>query len=86
MKLDGKDLLGRKILIKEAISTRKKDPKQNKRPNFVLNNFSENQDLFTRPRIVPGKKLYATAISVREVDGTYEKRNYSRPPQRKKLL
>ena len=30
LKLDRIDLLGRKLLIKEAISTRKKDLKQNK--------------------------------------------------------
>ena len=46
LKLDGIDLLGRKILIKEAISTRKKDTKQNKRPIFVVSNFPENRDLF----------------------------------------
>ena len=56
LKLDGKDLLGRQLLIKEAISTRKKDLKQNKRPNFVVNNFPENQDLFKQPRLIPGKK------------------------------
>ena len=56
LKLDEIDLLGRKLLIKEAISTRKKDPKQNKRPNFVVNNFPENQDLFKQPRLIPGKK------------------------------
>ena len=32
--------------MKELISTRKKDRKQNKRPNFVVNNFLENQNLF----------------------------------------
>ena len=41
LKLGGIDLLDRKISIKEAISTRKKDPKQNKRPNFVVNNFQK---------------------------------------------
>ena len=46
LKLDGIDLLGRKLLIKEAISTRKKDPKQNNRPNFPVNNSREDQDLF----------------------------------------
>ena len=60
------------------------DSKQNKRPNFVVNNFPENQDLFKQPRIVPGSKLYATAVSEREVDTTYEGRSYSRQPQRKK--
>ena len=44
LKLDGIDLLGRKLLIEETISTRKKDPKQNKRPNLVVNNFPENQE------------------------------------------
>ena len=86
LKLDGIDLLGRKLLIKEAISTRKKDPKQSKRPNFVVNDFPENQDLFKRPRIIPGNKSYATAVSEREVDATYEERNYSRQPQRKKIF
>ena len=86
LKLDGIDLLGRKLLIKEAISTRKKDPKQNSRYNFVVNNFPENQDLFKRPRIIPGNKSYATVVSEREVDATYEERNYSRQPQRKKIL
>ena len=70
-------------MIKETISTRKKDPKQNNRPNFVVNNFPENQDLFKRPRIVPGNKLYATAVSELEVKATYQERNYSRQPQRK---
>ena len=56
-------MTGRKILIKEAISTRKKDPKQNKRPNFVVNNFPENQDLFKQSRIIRGNKLHATAVS-----------------------
>ena len=86
LKLDGVDLLGRKILIKEAISTRKNDPKQNKRPNFVVNNFPENQDLFKRPRIVTGNKLHATAVSESEVDATYEERNYLRQPKRKKTF
>ena len=49
--------------IEEAISTRKKDPKQNKRPIFFVNNFPENQDLFKQPRIISGNKLYATAVS-----------------------
>ena len=78
LKLDGIDLLGRNLLIKEAFSNRKKDPKQNKRPNFVVNNFPENQDLFKRPRIIPGNKWYATAVSEREVDATYKEKNYSR--------
>ena len=78
LKLDGIDLLGRNLLIKEAFSNRKKDPKQNKRPNFVVNNFPENQDLFKRPRILPGNKWYATAVSEREVDATYKEKNYSR--------
>ena len=86
LKLDGIDLLGRKLLIKETISTRKKDPKQNKRPNFVVNNFPENQDLLNRPRIIPGNKSYTTAVSEREVDATYEEGNYSRQPQKKKLF
>ena len=84
LKLDGIDLLGRKILIKEAISTRKKDTKQNKRPIFVVSNFPENRDLFKWPRIIPDNKLYVTVVSEREVDSTYEERNYSRQPQRKK--
>ena len=84
LKLDGIDLLGRKILI--LISTRKNDPKQNKRPNIAVNNFPENQDLFKRPRIVTGNKLYATAVNESEVDATYEERNYSRQPQRKKTF
>ena len=42
LRLDEIDLLGQKIFIKEAISTRKNDPKQNKRPNFVVNTFPEN--------------------------------------------
>ena len=70
LKLGGTDLLRRKILIKEAILIRKKDPKQNNRPNFVVNNFPENQDLFKRPRIVTGNKLYARAVSELEVDAT----------------
>ena len=86
LKLDGIDLLGRKLLIKEAISTRKQDQKQNKRPNFFVNNFSENQDLFKRPRIIPGNKSYATVVSELEVGATYEERNYSRQPQGKKIF
>ena len=86
LKLDRIDLLGGKVLIKEAISTRKNNPKQNERPNFVVNNFPETQDLLKRPRIVPGNMLYATAVSEREVDTTYEERNYSRQPQRKKIF
>ena len=69
-----------------AISTRKKDPKQNERPNFVVNNFPENQDLSKRPRIIPGSKSYATAVSEREVNATYEQRNYPRQPQRMKIF
>ena len=86
LKLHGVDLLGRKILIKEAISTWKKDPKQNKRPNFVVNNFPKNKDLFKRPRIVPSNKLYAIAVSEREFDATNEEKNYSRQPKRKKTF
>ena len=51
-----------------------------------MNNLLENQDLFKRPRILPGKKSYATAVSEREADATYEERNYSRQPQRKKIF
>ena len=80
------DLLGRKPLIKEAISTRKKDPKQNKRLNFVVNNFSENEDLFKRPRIIPGNRWYATAVSEPEVDARYKERNYSRQLKRNKIF
>ena len=76
-------MLGRRLLMKEAISTRKKDPTQNKRPNFVVSNFPKNKNLFKRPRIIPGNKSYATAVKEREVDATYEERNYSRQPQRK---
>ena len=86
LKLDGIDFFGRKRLIKETISTRKKDPKQSNRPNFVVNNFPKNQDLFKRPRIVPGNKLYATAVSELEVKATYQERNYSRQPQRKQIF
>ena len=85
-KLDGIDLLGRKLLIKEAISIRKKDSKQNKRPNLVVNNFTEKQDLFKRPRIITGNKSYATAVSERKINETYEERNYPRQPQRKKIF
>ena len=55
-KLDEIDLVSVKLLIKEAISTWKQDPKQNRRTNFVVNNFPENQDLFKRIRIIPGHK------------------------------
>ena len=51
-----------------------------------MNNFPENQDLFKRPRFIPGNKLYATAVSEREVDATYEERNHARHPQRKKFF
>ena len=84
LKLDGIDLLGRKLLIKEAISTRKKDPKQNNRPNFPVNNSREDQDLFKRPRFIHGNKSY-TSVSVK-YDATCEERNYSRQPQRKKIF
>ena len=84
LKLDGVDLLSRNMSIKEAISTNKKDPKQNKRSNFVVNNFPENQDLLKRPRIVPANKFYATAVSEHEVDATYGEMNCSSQPQRKK--
>ena len=85
-KLDEIDLVSVKLLIKEAISTWKQDPKQNRRTNFVVNNFPENQDLFKRIRIIPGHKQYATAVSEREVDATYEERHYSRQPQRQKIF
>ena len=52
-KLDEIDLLGGKLLIKQAISTWKK---QNRGPNFVVNNFPENQDLFKRIRNILGHK------------------------------
>ena len=74
LKLDGIDLLGRRLLLKEAISTRKKDLKENKRPSFVVNSFLENQGQFKQPRIIPSNKSYATVVSEREVDATYEER------------
>ena len=86
LRLDEIDLLGRKIFIKRGNFNEEKDPKQNKRPNFVVNNFPKNQDLFKRPRVVPDNKLYAVAVSEREVDATYEEMNYSRQPQRKKTF
>ena len=86
MKLNGIDLLGRKILTKQAISTRKKNPNKNKRPNFVVNNLPENEDLFKWSRTVPGNKSYATAVSEREVNPTYEERNFSRQSQGKKTF
>ena len=73
-------------LIKKAISTRKKDPKQNKRPNFAVNNFPENQDLLKQPIIIPGNKSYVTAVSEHKVNTTYEERNYPRQPQKKKIF
>ena len=57
LKVNGTGFLGRKLLIKETISTRQQGPKQNKRHNFFVNNFPENQDLFKRQRIIPGCKL-----------------------------
>ena len=80
-------LIGRKILIKEAISTRKKNSEnvnRNRRPNFLVNNFPENENLFRQLRLVPGNKFYATDVSEREVNPRYEKRNFSRRPQREK--
>ena len=56
------------------------------RPNFVVNNFRENQYPFKRPRIIPGNSWHVTAVSEYEVDATYEERNYSRQPQRKKVF
>ena len=56
------------------------------RPNFVVNNFRENQYSFKRPRIIPDISLHVTAVSEYEVDATYEERNYSRQPQRKKVF
>ena len=49
-----------------------------------MNNFLENLDLFGRPRLVPGNKLYEIAISECEVNPRYEEINFSRQPQRKK--
>ena len=86
LKLDGIDLFGRKKFIKETILTRKKDPKQNNRPNFVVNTFPVNQDLFKQSRIIPGNRLYATAVSERKNDAIYEEKNYSRQPRKKKIF
>ena len=47
-----------------------------------MNDFPENQDLFKRPRIIPGNKSYATAASECKVN----ERNYPRQPQRKKIF
>ena len=85
MKLNGIDLHGGKILINEVISTGKKDPKhinEKRRPN--LNYFQENQDLFKRIRFLPGNELYATAVSVCEVNSLYQKRKFSRQTQIKR--
>ena len=57
LKVNETDFLGRKLLLKETISARKQDPKQNKRPNFFVNNFPEYGDLFKRHKIIPGNKL-----------------------------
>ena len=85
LKLNETDLHGGKILINEVISIRKKGPKhvnQNRRPN--LNYFQENQDLFKQFRFLPCNKLYATAVSVREVHSLYQKSKFSRQTQIKR--
>ena len=62
-KLDGIDLLGRKLLIKEAISIRKKDSKQNKRPNLVVNNFT---DLYQNKIYSSDPELYLATSRMRQ--------------------
>ena len=52
----------------------------------MVSNFPENQYLFARRRIVPGNKLCATAVTECEVNPTYEVRNFSRQPKRKKTF
>ena len=83
------DLLGREILIKEAISTRKRNPKhvnQNRWPKFVVNNFPENQDLFKWTKLVPGNKFSAKAVIECEVNPRYEEKKFLRQSQRKKTF
>ena len=72
LKLDGIDLLGKKLLLKEAISTRKKDLNQNNRPSFVVNSFPENQGQFKQPRIIPGNKSYATVVDASMKKGLFK--------------
>ena len=86
LKLNRVDFLGRKILTKEAISTRKTIPKQNRPPNYVMNNFPENQYPFEQPRIVPSNKLYVAAVSEREVKHAYEERIFEDNHKERKLL
>ena len=66
LKLDGIDLLGRKLLLKEAISTRKKDLKENKRPSFVVNSFLENQVNSSNPELyLATSRMRQPSVSVK---------------------
>ena len=67
IKLNGCNFRRKKIIVEEATSTRKKvelviDKSDKRRPQVVVNNFPENQDLFQRPKIVPGNKSYSEAV------------------------
>ena len=59
LKLNGVEFHGRSLILEEAMSPGKKCEQQrqrqyHKRPQVVVNNFSENQDTFKKPNVMSG--------------------------------
>ena len=70
LKLNGITLENRIIVIEDATSTRKRDPKNlqktSKRPLVITNKHPENEDVFSSSKLSTGMKTYVGTIRSKE--------------------
>ena len=67
IKLNGSDFLETCIIVEEATSIRSRVNQGAKnsvtrRPQVVVNQFPENQDVYFKPSVVPGNRSYAETV------------------------
>ena len=73
IKLNGINFLESCIIVKEATSTRSRvnqgaTNSVTRRPQVVVNQFPENQDVYSKPSVAPGNRSYAETVqSLRKV-------------------
>ena len=73
IKLNGTDFLETCIIVEEARSTRSRvnqgaTNSVTRRPQIVVSQFPENQDVYFKPSAVPGNRSYAETVqSLRKV-------------------
>ena len=73
IKLNGIDFIETCIIVEEARSTRSRvnqgaTNSVTRRPQVVVNQFLENQDIYFKPSVVPGNRSYSETVqSLRKV-------------------